>query len=84
MCAMARDWGQLTWHPRGLIPFHRNKSPKVETLVQYVITKGHNPEHRGSTIYTCRRVNSIGKKLLNKGLSYFPYVFVRLVFIDAH
>jgi len=31
MCAMAGEWGQLTWHPRGLIPFHPNKLPKVET-----------------------------------------------------
>ena len=33
MCAMAGEWGQLTWHPRGLIPFHPNKLPKVETWV---------------------------------------------------
>jgi len=48
MCAMAGEWGQLTWHPRGLIAFRRNKLPKVETLVQCVITNDHNPEHRGA------------------------------------
>jgi hypothetical protein len=48
MYAMAGEWGLLVWHPRGLIPISRNQSPKAETFVQYVITKGLNPKRRGA------------------------------------